>query len=257
MSPGQSASIGTLGDATLVTLPQADFVSIDDETDVDFYKFDVTAIGTFSITLTPRGKTYDTSVTSTQQGSFNSKNQNDLTLTLLGADGTTVLQTRNVGGLGVAETISDFAVSAPGTYFVKVSGATADKVQLYGLSIDVAAINGGQILGTVFDDVDGNGTQGAGEGRSGATVYIDDNDNGVFDKRPDVVELTNPNVAMAALGITADVMPVSSTATIVDINVFLDLDHLNPEDLRVELISPSGKSVLLSSGTGGTEPGGF
>lgn len=258
VSPGQSASIGTLGDATLVTLPQSDFVSIDDETDVDFYKFNVTAIGTFSITLTPRGKTYNTSVTSTTQGSFNSKNQNDLTLTLLGADGTTVLQTRNVGGLGVAETITDFAVGAPGTFFVKVSGATADKVQLYGLSIDVAAINGGQILGTVFDDVDGDGTQDPGEaGRSGATVYIDDNDNGILDKTADVDETSTQTDANGNYQFTGldprqyqirDILPDIRERTV-------PLSGLNSIDLAPDEVKTDVDfgSKLKQIGTGGND----
>ena len=48
----------------------------------------------------------------------------------------------------------------------------------------VESIGGeGEVYGTVFDDLDGDGVQGSGEpGREGITVYIDENDDGVLDE---------------------------------------------------------------------------
>ena len=185
---GNSVQIGTHGDSTVVTHQQTDFVSIDDETDPDFYKFTVGAATSVSLTLTPRGTTFQQGAEPERAGdtviesAFNSKRQSDLTLTLLGRDGTTVLQSQNSGGLGVTESIQSFQLTRPGTYYVRVNGTTVDKVQLYGLNVDVAPVSGGQIFGTVFNDQNGNGVLNSGETvRSGVSVFLDQNDNGVFE----------------------------------------------------------------------------
>ena len=132
ISGGNSVQIGTLGDSKVVTASQTDFVSIDDEADIDFYKFTVGAAGAVSLTLTPRGTTFKQGSFNTNiESDFNAKSQSDLSLALLDSDGTTVLQSRNSTGIGVAESIQNFQLSRPGTYFVRVTGATADKTQLY------------------------------------------------------------------------------------------------------------------------------
>ena len=179
---GSLVSIGTLGDSTSVAATDTDFVSIDDETDQDFYKFTVSSAGSVTINVTPRGATYNVGPQNGTQASFNSKNQSDLTVKLLGEDGVTVLQTRNAGSLGVNEVIQDFMVSSPGTYFVQVTGATTDKIQLYGLDVTFNQPPGGQISGKVFNDTDGDGTQDAGElGLPNTQVYVDANSNSAFD----------------------------------------------------------------------------
>jgi Ca2+-binding RTX toxin-like protein len=193
-----SVSRGTHGDSTVVDRTETDFVSIDDETDKDFYKFSVQAAGEVSITLSPRGTTYSVGPQNipgdpvVPQTSFNSKNQSDLTVTLLGEDGVTVLQTQNAGGLGVNEVIEDFMVISPGTYYIQVTGATTDKIQLYGLDVGFYQAPGGQILGSVFNDSDGDGTQDAGElGLQNIRVYIDTNSSGSFDEGIETFVMTD------------------------------------------------------------------
>ncbi|MFO1001570.1 MAG: SdrD B-like domain-containing protein [Planctomycetaceae bacterium] len=178
---GSSAEIGQLGDSKVVTMSQTDFVSIDDETDVDFYRFTVNAAGPVSLSVTPRGATFlqggdGFGGNNYAETSFNAKAQNDLALTLLDSDGTTILASQNTTGAGGIESIQNFMVSRPGTYYVRVSGSTANRTQLYGLRVDVAPVSGGQIFGTVFDDINGNGVQDFGEtGQSGATVFLEVN----------------------------------------------------------------------------------
>ena len=199
-----TVSVGTMGDAVAVDPSQTDFVSIDDEGDQDFYKFSVDAVGSVSITLSPRGATYMMGPEGGTQASFNSKNQGDLTLKLLGADGVTVLETRNVGGLGASENIQDFALSSPGTYFVQVTSATSNKIQLYGLDVAFGQTPGGQILGRVYDDSDGDGVQDAGEsGLENIRVYIDANSNGGFDGG-EVQATTGPNGDYAITGLLTE-----------------------------------------------------
>ena len=145
ISNGATVRRGTLGSATVVAASDTDFASIDDESDVDVFKFTVNSSGAVSLVLTPRGTTYQQGPQGGTQTSFNSAAQSDLTIQLLGTNGTTVLQTANVNGLGGSETISNFAVSAAGTYFARVSGATIDKLQLYGLDVSFSAATSGSL----------------------------------------------------------------------------------------------------------------
>ena len=193
--------MGMLGDSTSVSPTEKDFVSIDDESDRDFYKFTVGAAGSVTINVTPRGATYNVGPEGGAQAPFNSKSQGNLAVKLLGEDGVTVLQTQNVGGLGAGELISSFMLSSPGTYFVEVSSATADKIQLYGVDVFFDRTPGGQIHGIVFNDNNSNGSQGAGEtGIPSTRVFIDANSNGTFDNsETSVMTDTNGNYAFVGL----------------------------------------------------------
>ena len=198
IAPFAIVSRGTLGDSTLVDRAETDFVSIDDETDKDFYSFTVDAAGSVTITLSPRGTTYMVGPQNmpgdpvVPQSSFNSKNQSDLTVKLLGEDGVTVLETRNAGGLGVNEVIQHFMVSSPGTYYIQVTGATTDKIQLYGLDVSFSQPPGGQILGSVFNDADGDGTQDPGElGLQNVRVFVDADSSGTFDEGVETFAMTD------------------------------------------------------------------
>ena len=132
---GQTLSIGTSTVSTVVLPSAMDFVSIDDELDVDFFSFTTTSAGTVNLQLTPAGPTYNVGPQGGSESSFNASSQSDLTLQLLGTNGTTVLSTANAGGLGVSEAINSFSVPGAGTYYVKVSGSTVNKIQTYRLDI--------------------------------------------------------------------------------------------------------------------------
>ncbi|MFM9962824.1 MAG: beta strand repeat-containing protein [Planctomycetaceae bacterium] len=129
-----SANATSLG--TVATTASTLQVSIDDDSDTDFYRFTVTQNVATTIVLTPTGTTY---LSGPQGGpaptTFNALSQSDLAFSLLGPDGTTVLSTANAMGLGQAETVTGFVV-APGTYFIRVTGAQ-NMVQMYDLSLAV------------------------------------------------------------------------------------------------------------------------
>ncbi len=175
---GNSVSKGTsAGSSTVIAAAATDFTSIDDDSDVDFFSFSVASSGTTTLTLTPKGPTYQQGPQNGTESSFNAAAQNDLTLQLLSTNGTTVLQTANVNGLGGTETIASAALSAPGTYFARVSGANND-VQLYRLDVTFSAAS-------TTISANGSGGNGAGNGmadtfrlvRNGANleVYLGNN----------------------------------------------------------------------------------
>lgn len=135
-----SASVGTNGATTGVALTDTDFLSIDDETDVDVFSFTLTPGLKVALTLDPKGPTYTQGpVTNpaTAGTTFDASAQSDLTLTLLGTDGTTVLGFANALGLGGTETLSQVLL-AGGTYYARIAGLTADAIQLYQLDLNVS-----------------------------------------------------------------------------------------------------------------------
>lgn len=138
--PGTVLSVGTsAGNTTVVTTSMSDFVSIDDESDVDFWRVSVVGPGAMGITLTPVGPTYNEGPQGGSQSPFNAAAQSDLTLALIAPDGLTELAFANNAGLGGIETLSNLLVLT-GDYFVRVAGLTQDRIQMYRL--DVSLISG-------------------------------------------------------------------------------------------------------------------
>lgn len=140
VSLGSRLRIGADGDDIFVAPSDTDFVSIDDRFDIDYYKFSIDGPELIDITLTPKGPTYleggQGSGNAGTQQPFVSSMRNDLTLTLLDLDGTSVLASSANPGLGIAEMITDHALPTAGDYFVKIEGSQFD-VQLYQLDIRV------------------------------------------------------------------------------------------------------------------------
>jgi len=143
---GGALSIGN--DArTLVVLPSAvDFVSIDDSTDTDFYRFSISDAGAVSISLEALGFTYNAT---NQDGAgnvpFNTAARSDLGFSLLGTDGSTLLANVNSSGLGGIEVLSNFQIAAAGSYFIRINGTNNSDTnpidtQFYGLSIGFTAV---------------------------------------------------------------------------------------------------------------------
>lgn len=133
LTSGSPLVLGADGSNAALTPSQSDIVSIDDESDIDVYSFSVTGSTEVDIALQPVGPTYMLG-----SSSFNAASQSDLTLQLIGTDGSTVLQTANLNGIGGSENITGFTLPSAGTYFVSITGATANKIQTYQLSITAA-----------------------------------------------------------------------------------------------------------------------
>ncbi|MEM8679758.1 MAG: pre-peptidase C-terminal domain-containing protein, partial [Planctomycetota bacterium] len=130
-------SIGVDGNENfVVTSNETDFVSIDDNSDVDFYSFTVNAPSTVDVTLDPVGPTYLQGPQFGTQASYVTSEFSDLTLQLYDTDGTTLLASQNAGGLGFTESIVDFDLSGAGEYYLRISGAQ-NTAQMYQLDVGV------------------------------------------------------------------------------------------------------------------------
>lgn len=105
-----------------------DTISIDDDSDVDWFQFTVGAGSSLSMTVTPTGSTYISNGVS-----FNSLAQSNLTLAVFGSGGATLLASANLTGAGQGESIANLALPGAGTYYVRITGS-ANAAQMYRLS---------------------------------------------------------------------------------------------------------------------------
>lgn len=129
-----TTSIGTDADDTVVGRTDTDFVSIDDNSDIDFYSFTIGAQAEVTITLTPKGPTYNSGPQDGTQAALDTAALSNLTLTLFDTDGSSQILLSNFNPAGVAESISALPLQDPGTYFIRVSGAD-NAPQLYQLDV--------------------------------------------------------------------------------------------------------------------------
>ena len=139
LAHNSTLSVGTNGSTTFVSPSDVDFLSIDDDSDLDYFSFSVSEPTLVDVMLTPIGPTYNEGPQGGSQSPFNASSQSDLTLELIDTNGTSVLNTANATGLGGTESISSVVLPA-GTYFVRVTGAQ-DTVQLYSLDVAGSAAN--------------------------------------------------------------------------------------------------------------------
>ncbi len=151
LNSGQTISIGTAGASTIVTPLMTDFVSVDDESDVDFYRFTVDSAASVSLNLKPTGAAYNVGLQGGVEALYNAAAQSNLSLQIYKSDGTSLLATANSGGIGASESLSNISLPAAGTYFVRVTGATTDRIQLYQLGISRAELS--VLPGLLINDV--------------------------------------------------------------------------------------------------------
>lgn len=138
LSPGDTESIGTDANefgADFEVFPnEDDFISIDDNSDVDFLSFTIDAPSFVDITLTPvGGDPYNTGPEGGTASLFDPTALSDLTLSLFDTNGIDLIDAVNSNGLGGAETLTDQVLDA-GTYYARVTGAQ-NTVQLYQLDV--------------------------------------------------------------------------------------------------------------------------
>ena len=141
VADGGTLEIGTsavgLSNSLLVNDADTDFISIDDNSDIDFLSFTVTSDSLVDLILTPVGPEYLEGAQNGPTSQFDTSSLSDLTLQFFDQDGVTLLGSSNVNGLGGAESLLDQSVSA-GTYFVQVTGAQ-DNIQTYHFSVSAVS----------------------------------------------------------------------------------------------------------------------
>jgi serralysin len=142
ISGGGSVSIGNGARSSTVSRFETDFVSIDDQTDTDFYSLTLNESGVLDLTLEVLGDIYNVGPQGGSQISFNTFQRSDLTLAILDGAGS-VLFSANALGLGGNEVISQFLNA--GTYAIRITGldnpdSSQIDTQFYGLSASLNAV---------------------------------------------------------------------------------------------------------------------
>jgi hypothetical protein len=135
---GGSATVGAAANVPgqAISATATDFVSISNPADADFYSFTVSQSSRLSATLFPRGGVFNQAPPPDVPTTYNANMQNDLQLSILATNGTSILATANAGTAGAIEELENILLPAPGTYFARISGA-GDTIQLYQLSLSV------------------------------------------------------------------------------------------------------------------------
>jgi hypothetical protein len=162
---GVTVSIGTQANDTRVEANDTDFVSIDDDADIDVFSFTVSANSSIDVNLSPEGPTYSQGRQGQNNESpYDASAQSDLSFQILDTDGTTVLTTASANGIGASESLAAFDLNVAGTYYVRISGAD-NAVQMYQLDVSVSVD-----APTSFVSLSTNDASLA-EGDSGATNF--------------------------------------------------------------------------------------
>jgi|GEM_PF-2015404 len=181
LSVGQTITIGADALDSVVAATEVDFVSLDDNSDSDFYSFTVSTASQAAVLLRPVGPSYLTGPQNGATALFDARAQNDLSLALLDTNGTTVLASSNAAGLGGSELVAGLNLPAAGTYYVRVTG-TSNAAQFYQLDVSLRDSSSAGISGQLWDDDDGDGVRDASESPlEGWTVFLDNNRNGLLD----------------------------------------------------------------------------
>lgn len=135
----RATNLGSPADG--VSIDVAD-VSIDDNDDEDWYSFSVSENRQVDVAVTPKGSTYlsgpqNPNGTCTAGIPVNSLAVHNLDITVVDADGSTVLATAGANGAGLAESLSSISLGAAGVKYLHVVGSAADDIQLYDLQFTV------------------------------------------------------------------------------------------------------------------------
>ena len=143
--PNDTAATGTAGALNASGTTTVLNVSIDDNLDVDFYKFTATAGSTVTVSLQAPGSTYlsgpqNADGSCSAGTSLNSRTIHNLDFQVLrGTTGATVVATANAAAAGSTEAVTNLLLPATDTYFLRIfPSTTTDDIQMYTL---IATIN--------------------------------------------------------------------------------------------------------------------
>jgi hypothetical protein len=171
-SSGAAYDLGTPALATNITFGNAPAppagtndtyatdLSLDANGETDWFKFTVNQASVIDVTVAPIGSTYGNTPESNCSASttVNALQQSDLAVQVIGTNGTTVLATADVTGLGSAEVLTDVNLGSAGTYYIKVyEEASQTETQLYKITYRVD-------LGAGCPDSDGDGVDDCNDG---------------------------------------------------------------------------------------------
>ena len=112
-----------------------EFLSIDDDSDTDWFAADMPANQFISVIVTPVGERYlegpqDQACASGVE--FDSRMEGDLVIEVIDINGSTRLITKNDTPAGMPEELIDFEMPpVPGTYFIRISNSGNSRAQMY------------------------------------------------------------------------------------------------------------------------------
>jgi hypothetical protein len=134
---GEAVSIGAFSGSPITR----NLLSIDDDSDVDYFTVTINAPTAFIATVTPAQRApylQGPQNSGCTGGSlFDPRLIHDLKVDVLDADGVTLLDSADATGIGESETALG-VINAPGTYFIRVRGSGANNIQRYALTVENA-----------------------------------------------------------------------------------------------------------------------
>ena len=121
-------------------------LSIDDNSDLDFYQLENLPAGTpLTVKVTPVATPPDfvegpqnSDGSCSAESKFDFTNIHDLQIEIISMDGRTVLSQANSQPLGMPEEIIAFEAPLSSDYYLRVSGDSANNTQLYSLEVDLS-----------------------------------------------------------------------------------------------------------------------
>ena len=136
-SPAAAVALGSISSTPLVV----DTLSIDDDSDVDFFQFSVGASSQVNIALDPIGSVYTVGAEGSVAETVDTRAQSNLAISVLDASGVNVVAQANAAGLGASEILTGLNLGA-GTYLARVTGAQ-NAAQLYRLTLSSSSTGAG------------------------------------------------------------------------------------------------------------------
>jgi len=137
-TPGTAADLGLLGPTTTIG-----DLSIDDNSDIDFYAIGLAGGTSLDVTLSPVGFTYlegpQISGSCTAGSSINTLPVHDLSVQILDIDGSTVIASADINPAGQPEGVTSVVLPS-GAGFIEVAGSADDDIQLYELDLTTVAL---------------------------------------------------------------------------------------------------------------------
>lgn len=138
---GETWAIGTNGAASTVTSTMTDFISIDDNSDVDYFRFTVDQPSLVDIALEQVGRTYNEGPQGGTQSPLDTSMLNELQISLQELTGGIGVLTHATGASEspTVRAIRQIELEPGKDYYVRVTGSQ-DNVQLYRLDLAVTAL---------------------------------------------------------------------------------------------------------------------
>jgi subtilisin-like proprotein convertase family protein len=239
-SQSGGTNLGTLGNGTTTRTG----VSLDSNTDQDFYRFSVSSSKLLTATVQPQGGSYlEGPQTSACTGTtFNAGAQRNLALAVLDSSGTVVAQV-NSTGVGGVETLSSVRLAVgSGPYAIRVSGDTTNSVQLYSLNLSLSDAPPGAAFtqngAVTINDTTGNGNRNGladpGEASLGLTIPL-----------RNVGDTNATGVVGTLVSLTTGVTVVQANATYPNINASSTTNNSTQPVISLASNFSCGSTILL------------